>query len=129
MTFDYYDPQLLLYMLTAFSSLEFVFQSFVKSKENTEEMVTNTLKYHDNIAAKRFIEEVRLKLEMLLTTSGLGREEAQHRARLQRWRIDIDMTAVEEKANILKPPLIKFKHGPARINNGGFNLNRVQFSR
>jgi hypothetical protein len=33
--------------------IEVVFQTFAKSKDNTEEIVTNILKYHDAIAGKK----------------------------------------------------------------------------
>ena len=33
--------------------IEFVYQTFSKSKDNSEEIVTNILKYHDAIAGKK----------------------------------------------------------------------------
>lgn len=47
-----------------------------------------------------------------------------------KWRVQIELKAMEETAKVLKPPRITFKDSsPVTINNGSFNMIRVQFSR
>ncbi|KAL7551535.1 hypothetical protein ACHAWF_014721 [Thalassiosira exigua] len=106
--------------------IEFIFQAFTKSRENSEEMVNAILKYHDLNAGRKYIEVVGRKLQELKMT---GDDGAKFEDRLRKWGLKIENAAIQQRAKLLRAPQIHFKNTSANARNGGFNLIGAKFSR
>ena len=99
--------------------IEFVYQAFNKSKDNSNEIIQNTLKYCDKIAGMKYINEAQMKLDRLQFFSD----------RLMRWGVTINESPEVETARVLMPPKISFNGKTVPVNNGSFNMKNVRFSR
>ena len=106
--------------------IEFVYQAFNKSKDNSNEIVQNTLKYCDKIAGRDYIKEVQMKLDMLQLKKN---ERVIFSDRLMRWGVTINESPEVETARVLMPPKISFNNNNVPVNNGSFNMQNVRFSR
>lgn len=106
--------------------IEFVYQAFNKSKDNSNEIVLNTLKYCDKIAGRKYIDEVQMKLDMLQLKKN---ERDIFRDRLMRWRVTIEKSPEVETAKVLMPPKISFNNKSVQVNDGSFNMQKFRFSR
>jgi hypothetical protein len=108
--------------------IEFVYQAFNKSKDNSNEIVQNILKYYDKIAGKEYINEAQMMLDKLLQ---LNKDEGVvFGDRLKRWRIEIEKSPQVEIAKVLMPPKISFNNNKnVQVNDGSFNMQKNLFSK
>jgi len=110
--------------------IEFVYQAFNKSKDNSNEIIQNTLKYCDEIAGRKYINEVQMKLDRLLDMLQFKKNERViFSDRLMRWGVTIKESPEVETARVLMPPKISFNNKNVPVNDGSFNMKNVRFSR
>jgi hypothetical protein len=107
--------------------IEFVYQAFNKSKDNSNEIVQNTLKYFDKIAGTENINEAQMKLDKLQLKPNEG---VIFGDRLLRWRVTIEKSPQVETAKVLMPPKISFNNNKnVQVNDGSFNMPKSRFSK
>jgi hypothetical protein len=107
--------------------IEFVYQAFNKSKDNSNEIVQNILKYCDKIAGTEYINEVQMLFDKLQLKPNDG---VIFSDRLLRWRVTIEKSPQVETAKVLMPPKISFNNNKnVQVNDGSFNMQKSLFSK